>query len=257
MPKLEVMYSQILKQQDRILISVYQTGTFREKVNTKLKNDMGAQKKRLTQAYVKNTLQTVKTNINQGLPGEQGSAPKNYKPKPVSTEFEIYGPFGETVQTTVRFPGLAASTIRNKTKRMGRGKFYLDHGVTAGGRESLRSALAKVKPPKVDMNTAISKLSVRKLKKKAGKIDFTISLGISEMPYPLDEMVRRPLITQVAARSDKGGAGGDDKLAVIGALEYGATRSLGDRSITIPARRWISKMAAQMGREMFDKLNSN
>lgn len=257
MPKLEVLDSQIMKQQNKILISVYQTGTFREKVNTKLKNDLGLRKKNLTKAYVKDTLNTIKQNINEGLPGEQGSAPKNYKPKPVSTEFQISGLYGETVQTTVRFPGLAASTIRNKVKRMGRGKFYLDHGVDRDGRESLRSALAKVTVPKVTMNTAIAPLAIRKLTKKAGKVDFTISLGISEMPYPLDEMVRRPLITQVAARSDKGGSGLKDKLLVIGALEYGATRSLGDRSITIPARRWISKMAAQMGREMFDKLNSN
>jgi hypothetical protein len=106
------------------------------------------------------------------------------------------------------------------------------------------------------MDTDISKMSVRKLKKKEGKIDFTISLEISEMPYPLDEMVRRPLITQVPARSDSGKSV-DEKLSVLGALEYGATRSLKDWSITIPARRWISKMAAQMGREMFDKLNSN
>lgn len=224
--------------QDSIVLSAFQSAGFRKEVDRQLKNGFGRNRASLAQRYVNEAVDTIKKNLKKGL-DRSGS-------------IEGSGLHVGGVTYNYSFQDLAKSTKKAKKGRIGAGKFWLDHGRPYKDRDSLRDAIADVNPPKITYETKIVGLDRRR---GPDRIDFEMTMSLSEMVYPLDEMVRRPLLTGEAPDGVSGRYEGT-KLDVLAILEFGATNA-GRYGADIPARPWISGFAAEVGNVMFDDLITN
>lgn len=241
MAKANIRFGEIYNEENNesIVLSAYNSVGFRREVNRQLKNGFGRSRANLAQGYVSEAIQTIKNKLNTGL-NQSGAIDGD--------GFHLGG-----VSYSYSFVDHTIATKRAKKNRIGAGKFWLDWGKpNKRGVEPLRAAMSSIRPPKVRYSTEVVGVDRRR---GPDRIDFEMTIGLSEMDYPLDEMVRRPLITGEATDAISGDYSGA-KLDVLAILEYGAYGS-GLYGVDIPERPWISGFAAEVGNVMFDDLITN
>lgn len=237
--KADVRFGEIYTEEnsDKIVLSAYNSAGFRKEVNRQLKAGFGRSRANLAQSYVNEAISTIKDKLRTGL-DRRGVIE--------SGGLRLGG-----VSYSYSFVDLAESTKKAKRKRIGAGKFWLDRGQTYRGVMSLRAAAAAIRTPKISYSTQVVGVDRRR---GPDRIDFELTLRLSEMDYPLDEMVRRPLLSGEAPDAISGDYSGG-KLDVLAILEFGAM-SAGSGADT-PERPWISGFAAEVGNVMFDDLITN
>jgi hypothetical protein len=218
------------------MISAYQSAGFRREVNSQLKNGFGANRANIARGFVEDAIAIIKENLKVGL--EQSGTVESFGIHAGGASYSYY------------FDDLAESTKKKKRGRIGENKFWLDWGGDHP-RVSLMDAMNAVHTPKVTHSTRLVGLDLRK---GPDRIDFEINIEIKKMISPLDDLVRRPLMTGEVSEAYSTGDNG--KLNVLAFLDFG-TKSGRGKSKGMPARPWINEMSATIGNLMFEELITN
>lgn len=239
MAKVMIRYGEIDNEQ--IVVAAAQSGRFLKEVNAQLKNGFGRNRHNVAQNFSNEAIANVKRLLRRGFPGA-GRYSKDYQPAESVVNVTASGIQIGTVSFSTVWEQLAKSTVRQKRKNFGHGRYWVD-------KRNLADYANSVRPSKVTYTTRVFTDDIRRQGDKDTRLDFEVVLTFGEMDFPFDDLVRRPLVEgeYSEAISDTGTfAGNTMKLA---ALEYGNYRQ--------PERPWIRQMSAEIGKAMFDELITN
>ncbi len=229
------LYSE--ENQQSILISAFQSAGFRTEVNSQLNNGFGRDRANIVRGFVADAISLIKDQLKTGLDQSGG--------------IQSFGSSAAGASYSYSFEDLAESTIKKKRGRLGADSFWLDWGEDRKGRKALMNSMNSVHNPKVTHDTRLVGLDLRH---GPDRIDFEINIEIKKMISPLDDLVRRPLMTGEVSEAYSTGDNG--KLNVLAFLDFG-TKSGRGKSKGMPARPWINEMSATIGNLMFEELITN
>lgn len=245
MAKVQFNIRDVYRQEDRIVTTAFQNSRFLKTVERRITDGPARRRAAVAQSYLNGLIKTVKRVAGQGIAGASGYASSSYTPSRVRVSFETVGSRSSgTFYAPFDWLDLAKRTIDRKRNSDGKGTFYKHKG-------NLANAINAISAPQVTWYSKVLPNSVRSEGNKNTRIDFEISLGVKEMVFPLDEMVRRPFITG-DYRVDKPAKAASAQLWKLAALEFG-TESSGKHPGLEP-RPWLVDLSAQLGEEMFDTL---